>query len=342
MLPFFSVMAFTDSRETQNEALQLSVISVVVSNVSGLMTGGLHLFFRSNTLTTIGPRCKDVGGCTEAERQNFKRGIRLWSPRENNQPSATTTRGRADSVDALIDSDRERYSEKEYESGERLNPLRSNAVFPSSAIAGIAAPGAVMAKPLGRTASFLGFLGAKPVDQLPTTTFDAADLRPPAPVGTIRHRRDSSMASHATVQIGIRLSNVEDMPPLDSKYFDTHKVHNLDCPNAIKNPPSPTKRPSPLSNIHQGESDNDDSASSIYSAEDGKRKTLPSLPGEGEKSDCTLSPVVYNPNSPTKSSKVTSPRGVGFSSQPPQSPQSPQRSPRENRDVKVHKPADWV
>jgi len=342
MMPFLAVLAFTNQRETMNTALQLSMVASVVSNVSGLMTGGLHLFFRSNTLSTIGPKCKEAGGCTEVERQNFKRGIRIWSPRENsNQSAAPPTLQRMNSNDTLITSERSmQFSDKEYESGERLNPLRSNAVFPSAAVAGLAAPEAVMAKSHGRKGSYSLFPGAKPGEPLPATTFGNLDLKPPAPVTGVRHRRDSSMASHATVQIGIRLSNVEDMPPLDSKYFDATKIHNLDCPNAINKALSPTMRPSPLSNVHQDgsgeEEDHNDASSSTYSGEDDNRKTLPAVPGAGDKKDCTLSPVVYNPNSPTKATKVTSPNGAAFNNQ------SPQRSPRENRDVKLHKPADWV
>jgi len=69
MIPWFYVMVFYPPDERPN-ALNLAMIASVVANVSGLMTGGLYLFLKSNTLSTIGPR--DKAGEYEKRRQRYK------------------------------------------------------------------------------------------------------------------------------------------------------------------------------------------------------------------------------------------------------------------------------
>src|SRR3569833_3011228 len=69
-----------DANDPTKQALTLSMGASVVANVSGLMTGGLHLFQRSNTLSTIGPKNK----AGEYERQKIKDQIRRFGPGDPN------------------------------------------------------------------------------------------------------------------------------------------------------------------------------------------------------------------------------------------------------------------
>ncbi|KAI1466424.1 uncharacterized protein F4812DRAFT_78632 [Daldinia caldariorum] len=69
IVPFFISLTFSNPMEDSGSSgLTLSMISTVVANVSGLTTGGLHLFLRSNSIATIGSSSK-LG---EYERQKLK------------------------------------------------------------------------------------------------------------------------------------------------------------------------------------------------------------------------------------------------------------------------------
>ncbi|CAI4210247.1 unnamed protein product [Parascedosporium putredinis] len=339
IVPFFFVLAFQNRRDRGvfNAALQLSMVSSVVANVSGLMTGGLHLFLRSTTMSTIGPREKD-GKYEEDRRKSFKRGIRVWTSREDPAPgpsvNAPTGLRRMNTNDSFASSndDRDSYygDEKKEPWEERINPFdpmphtpkNSYSLFPNNN-ANLKAP-----------------------TLLPATTYDPNiketmvsidTLKPPAPIHGFRHRRDSSLASHATVQIGLRLSNMEDMPPLNSKYFQDSK----------------SQRPSPLSNVamsfqHPNDRDDrDDDSVTMYVgdgsiADNDDRKTLSSTPEPEKRTDCTLSPAVYKPPESPKKAKVTSPRGVGFTLPQQRGQLSPQSPSSGSRDQTPAKKSDWI
>jgi hypothetical protein len=378
MIPFFFNLIFFDQQDPDNQALNLSMVSAVVANVSGLLTGGLHLFLRSNILSTIGPKSK-----YEAERQKFKRGIRVWAPGSNVDysghimapVSAPRPLQRADSAATLIDKRSEKEEEEAIESPKsltydvpRVNPLRSNAVYPMAPAMPIVAQSTSLqppqnAKTHARKGSYSLFpagndtSNTKSVTLLPATTYSPSNLRaddnealkPPPSIHTNgRHRRDSSMASSATVQIGLRLSNVDDMPPLNSRYFqDQNKVYTLDCPNNKDE----QKRPSPLSQLAMSSSENlvPDETSTRDPVKDARMKTLPPVPKVIEKPQQSpddtliLSPTVYSPESST-ATKAASPKSAGLSipaskSSPGASgPRSPPR-PQPSRDMKK---ADWI
>jgi hypothetical protein len=87
---------------------------------------------------------------------------------------------------------------------------------------------------------------------------DSLLLPPPPLPGSIIHRRGSSLVSSATVQIGLRLSNVDDMAPLRARYniLDS-KVYSIsDAAGRLTVPGSPVvqgpagpsagRKPSPL------------------------------------------------------------------------------------------------
>ncbi|ERS96539.1 hypothetical protein HMPREF1624_06744 [Sporothrix schenckii ATCC 58251] len=329
IIPFFFSLGFQYQQDDGGgQAISLSMVASVVAGVSGLMTGGLHLFLRSTTVSTIGPR----GKSGEYERHRMKDRIRHYGG-----------------------------SEPDFQ-GHMMGPVGNGAdLRPSNN---------------GR--------------------YDMSSLKPPPSMNNLtagRHRRDSSMASSATVQIGLRLSNVEDFAPMDSQILDK-KVYNLymsgagDAEAAAAAVPgkieaeqqkvaaavltqkqeqqqplqssqmAPTRRPSPLSNLARlATKDSRDELASVEDAspvrdpvKDARMKTLPPVPHLQEnvvtsdfslttREDAllrsqTLEPNGYNPDddifasgprsspsvysqqrSPTKAlltTKLPSPRGVGF------------------------------
>ncbi|KAF6836278.1 hypothetical protein CPLU01_03776 [Colletotrichum plurivorum] len=387
-IPFFYNLSFTEQRGATGQALTLSMIASVVANVSGLMTGGLHLFLRSNTLSTIGPRDK-----WESERIKLKAGIRVWAPNGDddygnhmmNPVGRARSRQRMGSTDSLVpEKEEEARIESPSGSPTYANPLRSNAVYPKPAPSPVRVPEPAQVstyqtpKAHARKRSYSLFpsdnnVSTKSITLLPATTYSPASkmvddddiflLRPPPSIHPqgFRHRRDSSLASSATVQIGLRLSNVDDMPPLNSRYFqDNSSVHQLDCPNDRDGEPS--KRPSPLANVDvvsdlsssdSSDSEEDDTLvpSPIRSERDLRMMNLPMQPKvtvprqsqlkEQEPEQLTLSPAVYRPESPQKT-RVTSPQGVGFNN-PAQRKKAPAKCVKQDCQCDgLHEKRDWI
>ncbi|KAK7754889.1 hypothetical protein SLS62_003203 [Diatrype stigma] len=372
-------------------SLTLATIASVVANLSGLLTGGLYLFLRSSTISTIGPRDK----VSEYERQKLKYNIRLQGPDAmeldgpivQRAPSARSLRERG-SRDTLVAAEKG----NSIDVGHNTNPLNANpfnvhdldsrnsyAVFGSAeATPRVPEPTAQMptattARPRSRrpSTSYSLFPSDQQQQQqqqqqpsfnsatlLPSTTYSpestvaglpepgflfvpgsASTLQPPSrlgPDGFRRHRRDSSLASHATVQIGLRFSNVDDIGPMTGKSsMEAERVHTLDCPDRA--PPSDFfLRPSPLAREQQrAESVVSDMADADAYTDDGSErpltldtavasdilKSLPPLPAQPSPttqraSGPTLSPSVYTPpgtaiTTPTRG-RLASPGGVGF------------------------------
>ena len=364
------------------------MVAAVVANVSGLLTGGIHLFLRSNTISTIGPKSK-----YEAERQKMKRGIRVWAPGSGGSgPSRSGTTNtvtirpvqRVDSTETLIGRLEKEEASIESPTGTPTygakaepNPLRSNSVYPMATGVSVAAfpvqlPQPPNAKLHARKGSYSLFpnndaMSTKSFGLLPATTYapagDKAEeagfelLQPPPTIlangSNGRHRRDSSMASQGTVQIGLRFSNMDDMPPLNPKFFnDQSSVYSLDCPNRREEGAS--KRPSPLAQPTP-----DPDLVKPSTPEPAKPKMAPvtaalraATPPQPEADEMLLlSPTVYSPQGSTSTAtKVAS--GFTLPQSPPKassgssstSPRSPPSAPRPlaSRDRAEVKKGDWI
>ncbi|KAF3025844.1 hypothetical protein E8E14_014742 [Neopestalotiopsis sp. 37M] len=400
VVPFFIYLTFSNLGDSEGTSgLTLSMIATVVVNVSGLMNGGLHLFFRSNIISTIGPRDK----MAEYERQQLKHKIRKADPEDDytshplQSVSGSKSLRRVDSEETLV----KRYEKDEEDAiesrstrtyGYSPKPLMSNGVFPTTAIPRApepvelptpAAPSTGLPKRRPST-SYSLFPNTNIANNtasitiLPPTTyspiennnnisrfedFDNNTLRPPPSIKN-RHMRNSSMASSATVQIGLRFSNVADMPPMASSIVrNAEQVHNLDCPKAI--------RPSPLAAFTTTDEPvwpSEPASPTMTSAsKDSRMKTLPPVPrpisrintnvennSRQQQYDDTpiLSAAVYRPESPSK--KVPSPKGVGFQFPNPKrtnttpvqtsstrTPPPPMTRSRGNSDVTQPR-GDWI
>ena len=173
----------------------------------------------------------------------------------------------------------------------------------------------------------------------------AADdlLEPPPPLhfidGTNRHRRDSSMQSSATVQIGLRLSNVVYNPETETAPGNRPLSPRLrvDTKNLTIDLRSP--KPSPL------QQNAAESPAIPKEIRDARMKTLPPIPRESTLSRTfaaaaqmiQLSPTVYTPQpkaglpfSPSPKFKVMSPLRTG-----PKPDDKPKSRPRGSK-------ASWI
>lgn len=380
MIPFFFVQGFLvprsdDGRGQGFNVLTLGMIAAVVVNVSGLMTGGLYLFLKSNTVSTIGPR--DKAGEYENRRALYKdrhydadddEDDDGFNGRTTNSVAGPQSLRRVDSGATLlsIDKEEEALDGKSTRSSSPRNgrkspeSVRSNRIV--SAVASTFMPKApeparVPPRPAAnhlRKRSYSLFPRNTVASKasmllLPATTYSPSDaLKPPpsmANLANMRHRRDSSLVSTATVQIGIRLSSVDDIPPLarDNTATADSVDQVLGCPNIVKVAgtegfkrvgaveASATTAVLPLEELI--ESPRRDPV------KDAKMKTLPPVPRinsqiakvEPPQEEITLSPSVYSPNTPTKV-KLPSPKGVGFSVPVPKSANgAPPRSPPRRR-----------
>jgi len=212
------------------------MMATVVLNLSGLMSGLLHMFLRSNTATTsFGPK-------HGRSWDSAKHEIKIFGPNELafhmhladpvSGPRSPFEMERTSSLKNLIDMEKGRgYSMESIRSPPpvlsptRYNPLTSNAVSQIRELPKLEEPSVSSVRNHGRKQSYSLFpagsfpdepyspteqvLGSGRQQEL-TSVYDISELEPPAPLfggGQRGHRRDSSVASSATVQIGLRLSH---------------------------------------------------------------------------------------------------------------------------------------
>lgn len=289
------------------DTLNLSMVASVVSNVNGLMVAGLHLFLRSQNKSIIGHNLNDY------ERKQY-----MYDPRDGRdanrgsnhslQPvgAHNQARARSDSIATLLqvadaEEGRSMASPRSYGSTAR-NPFSPKLFIPAGPKypEPIQPPSETSPSQL-RKQSYSIFPQESHATAsqgvLPATTYSPMSSKPirdtwkPPPivkpwVGR-GHRRGSSIQSTATVQIGIRLSNVDDYVPRKSTDTDVPDVPEV--PNMANMPPMPVVRPSPLAEVEtRSESeytseyeDTDlilDNPLKKRSIRDARMKTLPPVP----------------------------------------------------------------
>ncbi|CAM1508390.1 Fc.00g052380.m01.CDS01 [Cosmosporella sp. VM-42] len=372
LIPFFFSLSFKDPRTAGSKTLGLSMMASVVSNLSGLMTGSLYLFLRSSKCTIIAPK-----GLISTESKRPKTGIRIWAPShfdfsyQITQPiSPPSGLRRTDSKESLIEREKDEEEKVESPKGtpmsEHPHPLSfSRLVSPREPLR-IPEPAQLPSSPAPRTPrtpttkrSYSIFPTNEGPSQLksayllPTATYtpllstpgiatkSTESLLPPPLILGSNHRRDSSVVSSATVQIGLRFSNVNDMPPLNSVYLRDSTSHDLGCPAQLQSVNS--RKPSPLVTNHASmpSREIDIEYPEEESLTTSNQKAVENNNGF-RSGGVTLSPDVYKPQKKLPI-KVTSPRGVGFSA-PSSRVQSPggRISPLVLQPESEVKRQDWI
>jgi hypothetical protein len=260
------------------------MMATVVLNLSGLMSGLLYMFLRSNTATTsFGPK---LGRSWDRAKHDIK----IFGPNElvfqthladpvSGPRSPLELESRTSSTNNLIDMEKAReYSMESIRSPppvlspKRYNPLRSNAVSQIRPMPRITEPVVSPKRGHARKQSYSLFPNgtassdaSSPVEQvigtgrqqIPVSVYDISELGdlepPPSLFGNKRgHRRDSSAVSSATVQIGLRLSHApipseEDIQALPLPSTTYSGSSTLPLPSTTYKPRGPISPPrSPL------------------------------------------------------------------------------------------------
>ena len=366
MIPYFVSQTIAEGD------MKAGMVATVVLNLSGLMSGLLHLFLRSNTATTaFGPK-------NGQHWSRDKHQIRIWGPNElafgthlvdpvtGPGTSGRDLESRAGSRVSLVGPEKgpaismESLSSPPFRSP-RFNPLASNpnAIEQKAILPPIPEPTAEPSSvsrghmrkqsySLFPTESTSPTKGPQQQNLRPAESiYDISDLAPPPAIfglGASRHRRDSSIASSATVQIGLRLSHaptpsMEDastfpLPQttygaLPSTTFNANaaakpatsiplSAFNANTPSPLKLQTQTTKpeppvrsprRPSPLDTNAALTTQSSPVLASINKLLPPTPKTLASVVRE---SSTQLSPAVYSPEKkiPGPSTAVTTPQSA--------------------------------
>lgn len=333
------------------------MIAAVAANLSGLANGGLHLLLRANCLATIGPQNK-----SDKERTRLEADARHDS--EDRDSFSLRSAGYASPASSRLNANKNfslHYGKGEEENVE--SPLGTPTYDRPSPLRLQSAPSTTRpprppepAHQPSRMETFKAQLrkssfsllprdnGPRSFGLLPATTYaptngknereEEPDMQSLVPVPLFlhdaeRHGRNSSVSSHATVQIGMRFSNFHDAPRLNSRYLE--KVHNLDY-YANDKDQGLAVGPSSLANdqVVTYEDDGHLAAPNSNSTTPLSRSLMKSLPeppratlrgSEPPQGPCTLTSAVYDPTSPSKK-VVASPNGAGFDAIPKRSSES--------------------
>ena len=262
MLPFFYVITFKSQDE--DASTELSMIASVASNLSGIVTGGLYLFFRSNQKSVIQP--KDV---STIENEAFEKYLQRWGSTTALFPAQPVLSEKAENSQQPPSPSI--YSEHSYDDDAHpYSNVRDSDIAPSSVaptptmaktesfpgpenvppIPNIPSPSMMpsplrpsSSRPVTRGESYSLFPSQRsflsPAGLLPATTYTPATtvtpartaspvtpgawemLMPPPRINGEGHQRNSSLSSSGTVQIGLRISNMNDAQRFKSGQLDT-------------------------------------------------------------------------------------------------------------------------
>ncbi|POR35229.1 Uncharacterized protein TPAR_04567 [Tolypocladium paradoxum] len=344
MIPSLWNLSLARSGKPDRQRRQLLMAANVAMNLSGLTTGGLYILLRSTRLGRIGPR-----GHAEFDSQISKTGKRPSLPMYAKQMEQPVSPVRLHWIKMSTDRiDETRNEEEKVESrpgaptGGAPGPLSSKAVqsSPPKAPAAAHMPAATTRRPSIRKDSYNIFPpkqeapDVKPMYLLPAATYNPSTktnapsespfdlLLPPPTIRTSRHLRNSSLGSSATVQIGLRVSNLNDMPPVTS-YYQAPYPRNSEYPRNFGLAISTDVEPSALDGTQGIDLQNADKVS-----EGTTEKQLPPVPlstakdTKNDEDETTLSPSVYSPQAQSpigsgRANKTASPRGSPTRPPPP-------------------------
>ncbi|KAG8421758.1 hypothetical protein J3458_003605 [Metarhizium acridum] len=344
MAPFFYSVAVDGQSRIKTTQSELSMATVVVSNLTGLMTGGMYILLRSSKIGKLGPK-----GYFEFDRKRSIRHPKSSPPhsfiftRQMKQPVPLSTQ-----LPPARRQESSLYTTQDVELG--LGPVHAltsdeppkpDGMAEAFAV-GVATttPGPVSSQEAHprKNSTYNIFprdtVSDKPMYTLPATAYmtsskedkDQAvnpfddELLPPPTIrlSGSRHNRESSLGTSATVPIGIRVSNINDMPSVQSYYEVPPSPRAMTPTQPVSSAPVP-QIPDTLAISEDEASEEDDD------------KQLPPVPlallkkqpvKEVDEEEIRLSPTVYSPQrTPSKTkTKASSPtaRPVG----PTHSPES--------------------
>ncbi|KAI0396976.1 hypothetical protein F5Y17DRAFT_416702 [Xylariaceae sp. FL0594] len=310
MIPFFSYVSFGNIKMDRRHASPtVALVATVAVNVTGLITGGLYLFLRSSTVSADSPASPNNKlSANEREQADdqveaFQDSSGFDSPRITplTTPQSLRTADNRRSMDLgepleelegttqlgdPYDTYHSRHTDASQNNSALQNasvaqtppfissrriPTSSYALFPSIKTINRASKPASSSKVFHRTGA----------DWSTDVCCDMIQPPPPIQPPGFHHKRGSSMASHTTVQIGLRISTVQDAGP--------------SAAGPLIASASPIPSPSPPQALNT----------------DTVMRRLPTVPhGPLPEADETLvlSPTVYSPTKVT----VPHPRRVGF------------------------------
>lgn len=316
MIPFFVNITFGDVDASATQALEVAMIASVVANLSGIMTGGLYLFLRGSTLSAVQGQWNPGQQDYEKKGQGWESPVFDKSPTTQQpipptpySPSLYPAQGHQSTTEhrrtfnGLLKSLRDT-------NGFFLSAQNTQPTVEVPPVPQLRSEGA--ARNSARTASF----GPEPAPGypaeflLPAATYnpsqqqsllvpDPMDVLMPPPLhlpGAGSHKRDSSMSSSGTVQIGMRLSNMDNVRAMTSPRA-LHGSSYLRSPVMAPSIP-PSRSVSPVSAL-------DVPGNTEQPQVDPRHKELPEIP---------LQPAAraVNASSPVPRIRLASPRGVGF------------------------------
>ncbi|KAM3557516.1 hypothetical protein ARSEF4850_005034 [Beauveria asiatica] len=353
VIPFFASLTLRNDMEVSQLRGNLSMAAMVATNLTALTNGGLYVFLRTCHRSNIGRKGYFEMDREKQQKQTRKRQLRKSHMAEtytNQMEQPVSLPPRVYQSDSPSGANRQsmvaesqiglaQTSSATGSVNSAGSPYRSHArkasysVFPQQ-------------QPPPPQQQQTPALNAKPLSILPAATYtpptlargesaevndedleameidiirrDLTSLLPPMPGFVPGHQRDSSMGSSATVQIGLRLSNVNDMPragggglsylqermptprPTSSIYPQT--IRSTAAAAAAEAARDPV---SPRSSVRVGSAVWVDPAKQLPPA--------PLQPSKKERkqkereSQMLLSPAVYSPDGPANSAAMSSP-----------------------------------
>ncbi|KAM3482709.1 hypothetical protein MY5147_000055 [Beauveria neobassiana] len=375
VIPFFASLTIHNDMEVSQLRGNLSMAAMVATNLTALTNGGLYVFLRTCHRSNIGRKGYFEMDREKQQKQTRRRQVRksLMAETYTNQmeqpvslpprvyqsdsPSGANRQSMvAESQIGLAQTSSATGSVNSAGSPNRSHARKASySVFPQQ-------------QPPPPQQQQTPALNAKPLSILPAATYtpptlargesaevndedleameidiirrDISSLLPPMPGFVPSHQRDSSMGSSATVQIGLRLSNVNDMPRTADggglsylqERMPTPRPTSSIYPQTVRSTAVVAAREpvSPRSSVRVGSTVWVDPAKQLPPA--------PLQPSKKERkqkerdSQMLLSPTVYSPDGPANSATMSSP-----------SDKDPRMSPWERTgSVTEERPSEWI
>ncbi|KAK2591018.1 hypothetical protein QQS21_011296 [Conoideocrella luteorostrata] len=328
MVPYFYSVSADDGSKVSTLQSQLSMAGVVVANLTGLNNGALYVLLRSSRLGKIGPKgYHEFDSRRSVRRPGTTKPLSFVFTKQIQQPvpmPAKLPERRVSSYYPPLDMES---AAAVAEASNGIGVQVTDASNQPSAVGIATTTNTNTWQHHTRKNSYNLFPrdttpDLKSMYLLPATAYAPsskektnnpfADELPAPPTLRLaggKHTRDSSVGSSATVPIGLRVSNINDLPPVQSFYQiprTSTSGQRTRPESTVPVPPIPSSLIIP---------DGDD-------AKERKDKQLPPVPlavtKKANDEELRLSPTVYSPQRKSPTSKGT--RSISPGTSPPPRP----------------------